>query len=398
VFKCEFCTFRTLAAPVLASLERGLAAILDAGRGRGTIWIVDATATYPRDRWRRLLELLVERGGSPLPLNMYGRVTDLDDDVCALMARAGVKYMLIGQESGDQRMLNAMRKGTRIEHLRPAVAALARNGIEPGLSFIYGFPGETAESIATTRKLLMTINDGHESSPLVQRVTLQPFAAQDFAGVRLRGAMPAGEHRYGWTDLEISPARAAEEALYTYLELSRVPHTPITTFDGILPLRTLFAETRPDDDHLAFFRWSKAVDRGIGMFVEQEIHGRRPDPVELRRLRDVIVSRLPPKLQRQSVLKKALGRAKNRAIWQVMGEWVREPESGIGPLTRLALGFQVGRETRSPEYVLQAIRKGCYPALGVVTPPAHPEPQEDAARQLIQLGIATGRRRLAKAG
>lgn len=397
VFKCDFCTFRTLAAPVLGSVDRAVSVIQDAARGKGIVWVVDGTATYPRDRWRQILERLIELGGSRLPIHAYARVTDLDEEVCSLMERAGVRYVLIGQESGDQRVLNAIRKGTRVDQLRPAIAALGRHGIEPGLSFMYGFPGEDAESLATTRRLISTINEGAESRPIVQHVTVQPFAAQDFAGVQQHGPLKDIEHRYGWNKLEISPARAAEEAMLTYLELSQIPHAPITAFDGIVSARQLFA-AKDTDGVVDLFRFSKAIDRGIGIFAEEELEGKRPDLQKLRRIRTEILERLHPDLQNQHVWKRVLARANHRATWQVMGEWVREPTSGVGPLTRFAIGWEIGRVTRRPEHVVESIQSGRYPAVGVIPPSADPEPRRAEADQLVRLGVATGKRRLARAG
>lgn len=395
VFKCQFCTFRTLAAPVLATVDRGVAAILDAARGKGTVWVVDATATYPRDRWRKMLEVLVERGGSPLPVHAYARVTDLDDEVCALMARAGVRYVLIGQESGDQRILNAIRKGTRVADLRPAIAALGRHGIEPALSFLYGFPGETVDSLATTRRLIATLNDGHESRPVVRRITVEPFAAQDFAGVRQNGALGDSGHRYGWDGLAISPLRAAEEALSTYIELSRIPHAPITSFNGIVPMHQFVLGKRTGND-LAYFRWAKAIDRGIGIFAAEETEGKKPNRAELRSVRDEILERLPDDVRHPSQWQKLFARAKNRATWLVLSEWARETTSDVGPLTRLALAVEVARDTGRPDRGLSAIVTGRYPELGFVSR-SEADDRSAAADQLVKLGVATGARRLARA-
>lgn len=395
VFKCQFCTYRTIAAPVVGSIDRGLAAILDAARGRGTVWLVDATATYPHDRWRKILERLIELGGSPLPIHAYARVTDLDDDVCALMARAGVRYVLIGQESGDQRMLNAIRKGTRVDHLRPAIAALGKYGIEPSLSFLYGFPGENEASLATTRRLISTLNHGHESRPVVRRITVEPFAAQDFAGVRQRVTLEHDQHRYGWEGLEISPARAAEEALATYIELSRIPHAPSTAFNGIVPMHQLVLEKRTGND-LAYFRWAKAIDRGIGIFATEEVEGRRPDLHELRKVREEVLARLPRDVRNPTTWQKLRARATNRATWLVLEEWAREAKSTVGPLTRLALGREVALVTTQPARALEAMRTGRYPYYGFVSP-VQAEGHRVAADQLVKLGVATGARRLARA-
>src|SRR5262249_5092737 len=60
IFKCEYCTFRTLAAPVEGSIERGVRSILEAAMGRGDVFVIDATLTSPHERFKKLLERLIE--------------------------------------------------------------------------------------------------------------------------------------------------------------------------------------------------------------------------------------------------------------------------------------------------------------------------------------------------
>jgi anaerobic magnesium-protoporphyrin IX monomethyl ester cyclase len=396
IFKCEFCTFRTLAAPALGSVKRAVERIRDASsRGPGMISLVDATATYPRERWRRILECLVAEGGSPLPMSLYARAPDIDDEISRLMAQAGVRFVRIGQESGDQRVLNLMRKGTRVDQVGPAVAALGRHGIRAMLFMIYGFPGETEESLAANRRLLRTINDGHEDSPVVRTVRIGLFDHQDFAGIHQR-ELADGARRFSWNKLEISPRRAWAAALETYLELCRIPHAPYTGFDAGQWLWRFYGHTEAAHYDDAFFRWAKALDRGIGIFVEEELEGKRPDLRELSELRARVLHGLPPALRRQNTFRRALTRAKNRGTWGLIGEWTREPEMGVGPLTRVALALDVARATGSPQQALFAIRKGRYPSLGFVSPP-HGIDTRSAAEELIRFGTKTGKRRLPKA-
>jgi len=127
VFKCEFCTYRTLAPPNLLDVDLAVERIL-ATRvvPRAVLRLTDSTATFPHDRWERLMERLAERGGSPHPLWVYARVSDIRERTAALMARAGVREVFIGQESGDQRVLGLMRKGTHVRQVRPALEAIQR--------------------------------------------------------------------------------------------------------------------------------------------------------------------------------------------------------------------------------------------------------------------------------
>jgi anaerobic magnesium-protoporphyrin IX monomethyl ester cyclase len=399
VFKCEFCTFRTLAAPMLASVERAVSAIRDVStRNRGTISIVDATATYPRERWRRILERLVDEGGSPLPMTVYARVNDIDDEVCALMARANVRMVKIGLETADQRLLNAMRKGTRVAAAGPAVSALGRHGIKALFFAIYGFPGEDLASLSATRRLLATINDGQESAPVVYSTRISLFEHQDFAGIHWREAARGVNGRFGWEKLTITPERAAEAELLTYLELSRIPHAPYTGFGAAGFSWNAIDQTDAMYYDPAFFRWAKALDRGIGLFVEHELEGKRLDSRELARAGEVILRAVPVARGARRALGALRARAKNRLTWRLLDEWSKERRTGVGPITRLLLAYDLAQTTRDPSDVLRALATGHYPALGTLPATEPSAGPEAAAEQLIRFGVATGRRKLARAG
>jgi anaerobic magnesium-protoporphyrin IX monomethyl ester cyclase len=400
VFKCAFCTYRTLAVPMQGSVERAVAAIRDvASRGRGELGVADATATFPRDRWLRLLRRLVEEGGSSIPITVFARVSDLDDEVCALMAQAGVRRVQIGQESGDQRMLNAMRKGTRVDQVAPAVAAMARNGVSAELLFIFGFPGESEASMAATRRLLETVNDGYAASPVVLTTRFELFGIQDFASVSHRDVLAGVEHRLGWNNLVVSPERAVEAMLRTNIALSRISHAPLTAFQVNESAWNDYPQQDESGRDMRFFHWAKALDRGIGIFAEAEMEGTHPDLAVLRRLREEILAPFPRRPRREVLLGNLRSRIKHRIVWRLASEWALERKAGIGPLTRAAVAAEVWQATRMVGPTLGAVRTGAYPDLGVVSPTSEAvdPPQEDHAAQLVQLGIATGKRKLARA-
>lgn len=388
VFKCEFCTFRTLAAPVQSSVETAVRAIRDLEGRHGSIFIVDATATSPRDRWRLVLERLIQAGGSPLPAAVFARATDLDDSVCALMAKANIHEVRIGQESGDQRMLNAMRKGTKVEHIAPAIDALARHGMRAHVYVMFGFPGETAESMASTRRVLRTLNERHPASPVVRGVTVHIFDIQNFAAVQQR-EVTQGKLRFGYEQMEISAHRAAEEMLLTHIELSRIPHAPYTAFKDGSGLWTLYGKSR-ERAPLEFFRWAKAVDRLLGLLVEEDVDGKRPSPFEVRRLRAEILDSVAPGSRFGPVRGAAL-RARHRATWHVLRSWALD-QGRDGALTRSAIAWEVARATGRMRDVVSPLLTGVYPTLGILS--ASRSDADSHARGLLELGINTGRRRL----
>ena len=60
----------------------------------------------------------------------------------------------MGAESGSQRILDAMEKGTQVEEIAVARARLAAAGIKAGFFIQFGYPGETFDDIMATVQLV----------------------------------------------------------------------------------------------------------------------------------------------------------------------------------------------------------------------------------------------------
>jgi radical SAM superfamily enzyme YgiQ (UPF0313 family) len=56
--------------------------------------------------------------------------------------------------SGSQKILDAMEKGTRVEHIYEAARRLQEVGIEVGFFLQFGYPGETREDIERTLQMV----------------------------------------------------------------------------------------------------------------------------------------------------------------------------------------------------------------------------------------------------
>jgi anaerobic magnesium-protoporphyrin IX monomethyl ester cyclase len=70
------------------------------------------------------------------------------------LQRAGCRNVWVGAESGSQRVLDAMEKGTRVEQVREATLRLRQAGIQVGFFLQFGYPGEGLDEIAATRRLV----------------------------------------------------------------------------------------------------------------------------------------------------------------------------------------------------------------------------------------------------
>lgn len=71
----------------------------------------------------------------------------VDEQLLALMKQAGFWLIFYGVESGNQRMLDAMGKGLKIEDIKRAFRLTHQAGIRTIGSFIVGMPGETEETV-----------------------------------------------------------------------------------------------------------------------------------------------------------------------------------------------------------------------------------------------------------
>lgn len=88
------------------------------------------------------------------PFKIQARVDLLHEEVVAALKKASCKTVWVGAESGSQKILDAMDKGTRVEQIYAAAERLRRHGIEVCFFLQFGYPGETDEDIDKTIKMV----------------------------------------------------------------------------------------------------------------------------------------------------------------------------------------------------------------------------------------------------
>src|SRR5262249_13523563 len=76
------------------------------------------------------------------------------EEIARDLRRARCRTAWIGAESGSQRVLDSMEKGTRVEHIVRATRLLHEAGIEVGFFLQFGYPGETREDIEKTLDMI----------------------------------------------------------------------------------------------------------------------------------------------------------------------------------------------------------------------------------------------------
>jgi len=107
-----------------------------------------------RPQWVEEFADAVAARGLRLPFKCLCRADLLGPRTVDALRRAGCRTVWLGAESGSQKVLDAMEKGTRVEQVRAAAERLRAAGIETGFFVQFGYPGETWEDVEKTRALL----------------------------------------------------------------------------------------------------------------------------------------------------------------------------------------------------------------------------------------------------
>jgi radical SAM superfamily enzyme YgiQ (UPF0313 family) len=105
--------------------------------------------TLNRDHVLGISEALIDQG-TPVRWTCNSRVDFVDESMLQTMARAGCWMIAWGIESGDERMLRRMRKGTSLVQISQALRWSREVGMMNWGYFIIGLPGETEKSIRRT--------------------------------------------------------------------------------------------------------------------------------------------------------------------------------------------------------------------------------------------------------
>jgi anaerobic magnesium-protoporphyrin IX monomethyl ester cyclase len=117
------------------------------------LWIADDIFGL-KPGWIERFADLITRRQAVVPFKCLLRADGVTETIAAALQKAGCQTAWIGAESGSQRILDAMEKGTRIDQIRDAARRLHAHGIDVGFFLQFGYPGETLEDIELTRQML----------------------------------------------------------------------------------------------------------------------------------------------------------------------------------------------------------------------------------------------------
>jgi anaerobic magnesium-protoporphyrin IX monomethyl ester cyclase len=117
------------------------------------VWMADDIFGFHVEWVEEFAGLLAEAEGS-VPFTIQTRADLSSERMAAALARAGCIEAWIGAESGSQRVLDSMTKGTQVEGVIAARERLGRHGIRVGFFIQLGYLGEQLDDILATRELV----------------------------------------------------------------------------------------------------------------------------------------------------------------------------------------------------------------------------------------------------
>ena len=108
--------------------------------------------------WVNAFAALIQKENIHIKFKIQSRADLLlQENNVAALARAGCETVWMGAESGSQKILDAMDKGTTVEQIYKASAMLKKHGIHPSLFLQFGYPGEEMPDIEKTIRMVQDI-------------------------------------------------------------------------------------------------------------------------------------------------------------------------------------------------------------------------------------------------
>jgi radical SAM superfamily enzyme YgiQ (UPF0313 family) len=152
-FQCSFCvTSRMFGKEYRARSPKNIVDELELLRdvyGADAFTFYDDTLTLDRKRILEICEEIKTRKIG-IPWDCQTRVDQVSKEVLAKMRETNCQQIFFGVESGCQKILDAVKKGTSVEQNEKAVRLAKDAGLFVAVSVIIGYPGETADMLKQT--------------------------------------------------------------------------------------------------------------------------------------------------------------------------------------------------------------------------------------------------------
>ncbi len=169
--KCSFCTYKSTYSKIKSRSINRVVNELEFLKEKYNIFHFDFYDSWiPPKKLKSLCEEILHRKLHVRFMFMARPIIDYEPEILDLSFQAGGRYIFWGVESGSQRMLNLMNKGTKVEDIDTVIRRSHAAGIHNWVFSMKGFPGETAQDLSQTITLLKNL------TPYLYGVAIRDFA------------------------------------------------------------------------------------------------------------------------------------------------------------------------------------------------------------------------------
>jgi radical SAM superfamily enzyme YgiQ (UPF0313 family) len=227
-FKCGFCNF-SLTTPCRKSFD----VIFSELRGLAThnivqrVWFTDDNFLL-NERMVEEFCLRYIQESFQFSWMSFIRASSVTPRTAELLKRSNCCLLILGLESGSKEILRNMGKKDSVENYSRAMELLIKNDLDTEISFIFGYPGETSDTVSETIEFINTLP---ESPTQVNYLYLFGFSLQPLSPVFEPGARAGWGlegHFNGWSHSTMSSgdvpgvlrrvATEAESTVFNYID------------------------------------------------------------------------------------------------------------------------------------------------------------------------------------
>ena len=220
-YNCAFCNFmkdrRLMGVKPLDDLIEELKTVQE--KGAKYVWFVDDNFRLGRKDLETVCHQFLNCGIT-IKWKSFIRPDVLKSVDMGLLKAAGCIEVQFGLESADPLLLKRMNKKASPELYAGVIESVMRAGINCSCYFIFGFPGETEETVMQTRKFIKSIE--HPELDGYIYFTMFPFIIAPLSPIsEPKNAQKYGlrGHMYHWEHNTMNFKKAMEHATKAFLKL-----------------------------------------------------------------------------------------------------------------------------------------------------------------------------------
>ena len=220
-YDCAFCNFtkdrRLTYIKPIDQLVDELKSV--SARGVRYVWFVDDNFRLGKADLNAVCRRFIEENLNLRWMTFIRASTVKDIDV-ELLKRAGCAELQLGLESADSKMLQNMNKKANPDLYDEVLQKLLSGGINCSCYFIFGFPGETAETVRRTREFIKN----HQFSKFEGSLawSIYPFILTPLSPIyepALRKKYELSGYLHKWKHQTMNSDQAKAHILQTFFEI-----------------------------------------------------------------------------------------------------------------------------------------------------------------------------------